>query len=189
MATDYNYVIPGVVPAIAQPSENTCWATAATMLVSWRDQASYAIEQVMDAAGSEKENFLFVLGFQGEQPMNYTVDGLLSLLQSYGPLWITTEEEPFSVHARILIATSGNGSVDGTFLEFIDPVGGQTYDESFRQFGQKFEALVDPDYSLRVQIVYCPTSTTPREKGGTGVSSEPAPEEGSVPEEGSDEDV
>lgn len=169
---NYNYTVPGLVPALAQPSDNTCWATSATMMVSWHDNASYTIEQVMDMAGqvyrdkftsdqglasSEKADFLAALGLQGEPPMDYTVDGLLSLLQSYGPLWATTDEDPsedFAIHARIITGMSGDGSVDGTFLQINDPADGQQHNESFREFAQKFDQVAGPGGDLRIQIVH-----------------------------------
>ncbi|PSJ78225.1 hypothetical protein C7N43_04645 [Sphingobacteriales bacterium UPWRP_1] len=33
-------VVPGIVPIIAQPTTMTCWATTATMMMSWHDNQS-----------------------------------------------------------------------------------------------------------------------------------------------------
>lgn len=168
-AFDYN--VPGIVPLIAQPSTMTCWATVATMMVCWRDQASRTIANVMDEAGavyrqkfdnnqglkgSEKEAFLTALGLHGEPPASYTISGLRALLQTHGPLWVTTDEDPsedFAIHARIVTGMFGDETLDGTFLRINDPAGGRQYTESFRAFQQKFEdvAAAGP---LRVQIVH-----------------------------------
>ena len=174
---NFDYKVPGIVPAIAQPSSMTCWATVATMMVSWRDKASYRIQDVMDIAGqtyrnkfdnnqglagSEKDAFLASLGMIGEPPMSYTVDGLKALLETYGPLWVTTDEQSgagFSIHARIITGMFGNGTVDGTLLRVNDPAGGRKYTETFRTFLQKFEEVAAAG-ALRVQVVHFDAETT-----------------------------
>jgi|GEM_PF-5302716 len=158
------------MPIIAQPSCDTCWATVATMMVSWRDKASYTIQDVMNMAGptyrakfdkgeglaaSEKDAFLKTLGMTGEAPMCYTVSGLRALLETHGPLWATTDEQPgagFSIHARIITGMFGDETVDGTSLRVIDPDGGRQYTETFREFAQKFEEVAGTG-RLWVQIV------------------------------------
>jgi len=39
-----------------QPSSDTCWATVATIMMSWRDKVSYTIVAVMKKAGPAYEN-------------------------------------------------------------------------------------------------------------------------------------
>src|SRR6266704_4526648 len=112
MSTDYNYAVPGTVPVLAQPTNETCWATAATMLFSWRDNQSYTFEHAMDMISpyyrarldnnkplldGEEADFLAVSGLIGEPPANYTIDGILRLLQNYGPLWVTLNEDPANI--------------------------------------------------------------------------------------------
>ena len=171
--TSFDYNVTGAVPIISQPSSMTCWATVATMMVSWRDRSSYDIQDVMDMAGqtyrskfdndqglsgSEKVAFLTSLGLIGEPPMSYTVRGLKTLLEIYGPLWVTSDEQPgagFSIHARIVTGMFGDGTVDGTSLRINDPAGGQQYTETFRIFMQKFEEVPGTG-ALRVQVVHFP---------------------------------
>src|SRR3954449_12424834 len=89
-ADDIDYAVPGVVPKLQQPSDNTCWATAATMLLSWKDQKSYPIKTSAEKAGAQyakmfdddqgldrakKPAFLRALGLKTEAPQNYTVEG------------------------------------------------------------------------------------------------------------------
>lgn len=177
MSSDYS--VPGTVPLIPQPYSMACWATVATMMRSWHDNTSYTMEQVMDLAGpiyrpkfkangglgsSEKGPFLAALQLRGEPPMDYTVDGLLSLLRAYGPLWATTYENIgglFGIHARIITRMYGDGSIDGTFVQGNDPLPeniGHQYTESFRDFMQKFDDIARKDLGaggdLRIQIVH-----------------------------------
>lgn len=155
----FNYNVPGIVPLIAQPKTKACWATAAAMMVGWRDQMSYSIEEVVEMAGadyltkfknnkglysSEKPLFLASLGLHSEPPMSYPVSAFLSLLKTNGPLWVTTDEDPgkaFAVHARIVTGMFGDGTTNGTFLRINDPDGGRQYTESYRDFVKKFEEL------------------------------------------------
>ncbi len=168
----YNHTVPGMVPTLVQTTDMTCWAAVSTMMVCWYDNASYTIAQVMDQAGpeyrskfdnnqglssSEKANFLASLGLYGEPATNYTAAGLFSLMQGYGPLWITADEGPtedFAIHARILTGMFGDGSVENTFLQVNDPADGQTYTESLSDFAQKFGSVVSTGGELRIQVVH-----------------------------------
>lgn len=164
------------VPLRQQPSDNTCWATVATMMVSWHDQASYMIDAAMGRAGAEyqsmvkndqgllgrdKPAFLAAAGLQSEAPQDYTVEGLAELIQKFGPLWITTDESPdenFAIHARIVTSMSGDGTIDGTILQINDPADGQQHGESFNTFMQKFDRVAFDDLRthapMRVQVVH-----------------------------------
>jgi hypothetical protein len=165
---------------VAQPTSMTCWAAVVTMMLSWRDQISYTIEHAMDLAGpvymlkfnksktndkeggllgSEKPPLMTALDMIGEAPMSYTINGLKDLLQTFGPLWVTTDENPtegFAIHARVITGIFGDGTVDGTSLRIIDPAGGRRYTEGFRLFAKKFEeeARDSKAKTLRIQMVH-----------------------------------
>jgi hypothetical protein len=164
------------VPALTQPSDMTCWATVATMMISWQDSVSYDIPTVMDRAGaiyrskfdtnkglrgSEKQPFLDVLNLRSEPPQDYAVVGMQRLIGNYGPLWVTTDESPdehFAIHARIVTGMTGDGSADGTMLTIIDPADGQVHTESYNNFTQKFDRVAFDDMNtssdFRVQVVH-----------------------------------
>src|SRR4051794_10118788 len=40
-----NYLVPGTVAVIKQPSSLVCWATAYAIMRSWKDQTSYTIRE------------------------------------------------------------------------------------------------------------------------------------------------
>jgi Papain-like cysteine protease AvrRpt2 len=189
--SSFDINIPGDIPVIAQPNPKACWATVATMMLSWRDKLSYTIENAMEIIGkdyktkftagkgllgSEKPKLLIDMNIGSEPPMNYSVFGLKNLLEAYGPLWVTTDEDPtmgFSIHARIITGIFGNGTIGGTSLRIIDPAGGKKYPETYRDFANKFEAearalgVRDP---LRIQIVHF-KETINNTEGGSGTSS------------------
>ena len=167
--TSFDYTVPGIVPIIAQPSNMTCWATVAAMMLSWKDKVSYTIETAMDKAGAtyralfdankglpaaDHEAFATACGMSGEPPMCYTISGLRGLIENHGPLIVVTDEKPgplWAIHARVVRGIYGDGTVDGTFLRINDPAGGRQYTESFRAFAKKYEEVAD---APRLQIMH-----------------------------------
>jgi papain like cysteine protease AvrRpt2 len=171
----------GYVPVIKQPESMACWATAATIMVSWKENKTYNIEDVLARAGDkyralyeanlgiegeEKKQFLSSLNLRAEAPQTFTIKGWLWLLQTYGPLWVTSEDrqgKKFSVHARIVTAIKGDESIENTFLTIIDPQDGSEYTEDINEFTRKYENVArvdlgihetDPQKDLRPQIVH-----------------------------------
>jgi Papain-like cysteine protease AvrRpt2 len=115
----------GTVDIMRQPSDNTCWATVATMLVRWRDQKPYTLEEAMTLAGPHhlvafksdqplqaagKDDFLASLGLMAEAPQDFTIAGWGELLDQYGPLWVTLQSgRLFSVTRSSSSASRGTG--------------------------------------------------------------------------------
>jgi hypothetical protein len=156
------YDVRGGVPIIGQAKSKDCWAASATMMVSWRDQASHSVDDVVNAAGppypdkyanntgiawTEARTFLNALGLRDEPPADYSAEQVLDFLKLYGPLWVTTEESPagsFAPHARIITGIFGDGTPDGTFLRLNNPLpvgAGSQNVESYRSFMAKFDEL------------------------------------------------
>lgn len=172
--TPVNFTVSGSVPKLKQPTSMTCWATAATIMRSWKDNVPYKIPDVMAKAGAdyeqkfkndqgmlgaEKSLFLQALVLKSEPPQSYTIAGWLALLKAHGPLWVTTDEDPskrFSIHARILKGIQGDGSPDLTFMTLIDPATGTQTSESVAVFTKKFEDVAKADQAtdLRPQVVH-----------------------------------
>ena len=176
--TAVDYTVPGIVPAIAQPSSMVCWATVSTMMISWKDNQSVPIEAAMDRVGrqwgdkvranqgllgSEKPVFLAAAGFIAEPPQSLSIDGWESMLRRYGPIWVTTDEAPgapWAIHARIIRGIHGDGTAGGTALDIVDPAGGRAYTESFARLVQRYEEEArDRTRPLRIQIVHWPSDT------------------------------
>jgi len=171
-----DFMVSGIVPAIQQPTPNTCWATAATILYSWKNSASSDIETVLSTAapqflpmfqgdqglpGDQKPALLQSLGLTTEPPQDFSSDGWLQLLQSYGALWVTTNEgsgQFFSAHARILKGLSGDGTPDATMMAIVDPGDGTENTESVTDFTQKFDDVARQDLGdgadFRPQVVH-----------------------------------
>lgn len=183
---DFNYDVPGEVQWLAQTT-NTCWAASATMMISWRDHKKYSITEVMDKAGprwrekfdknetlnggAEKLDFLASLRLHGEaEPVNYPIEGLLSLLQCHGPIWVTfSGNEKNSTHARVVtglrgrVDTKPNSSYSydekRTLVKVNDPFGpdaseaSHRYTMTFELFRQWYEK-VKTDGNHQMQMVW-----------------------------------
>lgn len=173
---DVNVSVNGLVPSIAQPTPNTCWATAAAILYCWKTQTSSDIATILSTAaprflpmfqadqalpGSQKGDLLQSLGLTTEPPEDFAVDGWAQLLQTFGALWVTTNEgtqQNFSAHARILKGISGDGNPDTTLMDIIDPGDGTEYSESVTDFSRKFDDVAVADMGagarFRPQVVH-----------------------------------
>jgi papain like cysteine protease AvrRpt2/transglycosylase-like protein with SLT domain len=178
--TTMTYRVPGLVAPIRQPSGMTCWATVTTMMYGWRQQQSIPIETVMGQIGQkyldkfradqglasdEKGAFLATAGLQPEPPMSYSIDGWMQNLRLYGPLWVTTDEDPsanFAIHARIIVAMTTDGTPDGTSFQIVDPATATEYHEDLKTFLRKYEEeAATPGTTLRIQVVHWPATTQP----------------------------
>jgi hypothetical protein len=170
-----SYRVSGIVPPLRQPTSMTCWATVTTMMVCWRQNQSMSIDTAIGGIGSqylakfqanqglasaEKGPFLAAAGLVAEPPMCYSIEGWLQLLRTYGPLWVTTDEDPsknFAIHARIMVGIEGDGTPEGTSVRIVDPATGTEYSEDVPTFTRKFEEEAlhsKPDQPLRIQVVH-----------------------------------
>jgi hypothetical protein len=175
-----SYRVSGIVPPLRQPTSMTCWATVTTMMRSWRQNQSMSIDTAVGGIGSqylakfqanqglssaEKGQFLSSAGFVAEPPMCYSIEGWLQLLRTYGPLWVTTDEDPsanFAIHARIMVGIEGDGTPEGTSFRIVDPATGTEYSEDVPTFIRKFEeeALsLKPNEPVRIQVVHWPANS------------------------------
>jgi uncharacterized protein YycO len=171
-ATPVDYAVPAPFDVLAQPNPMACWATTFTMMHGWKNQACLAIESALATVGqqwvdlfsagsglssSDKNTFLAAAGLVAEPPQSWSVEGWEKLLRDYGPLWVTTDEDPgpnFSIHARIITSIRGDGTPEATRIHVIDPAGGREYDETVADFIPKYESEVRATGHMRVQVVH-----------------------------------
>ena len=169
-----DYQVPGTVPAMQQPNGMACWATVTTILYGWRNnnqnpdigtvlsgigqQYRTMFDNGQGLPGSLKQQFINDAGFEAEPPHNPSIEGWEQMLRSFGPLWVTTDEDPtekFAIHARVLIGMRGDGTPDGTHMRFIDPASGRIVSETISQFIEKYESEArTKNRPLRIQIVH-----------------------------------
>jgi len=163
------------VPLIPQPDKLSCWCGSMTMLLSFRQQATYLPEQLANDVGrSLRTSYAWDMleavkdqfGFQDIQlPSNASLypspQQWFDWLTANGPLWITIVGAPS--HAIILRGLSGDLTPEGTIaqinnpwdttttfsddeIDFEPPNNGISYDQSFADLASDFGNLGLPDY-------------------------------------------
>jgi N-acetyl-anhydromuramyl-L-alanine amidase AmpD len=124
------------VDVIGQPEIYTCWATAAAMVVGWRDKMSLDIQALKKLftgkTGVSSDTGLYphddqkladALGLVSEPPQCYTVDGFRRILENYGPLWAGIYTDDGWNHAVVVTGLYGDGTPDNTYVRINDPWG------------------------------------------------------------------
>ncbi len=158
-AAHESFLLDNIYP-LKQSASQLCWATAATIMDSWRAQSSLSVESVVMKAGlpyidwlrsnqalpaMHKPRFIEALDMVAE-PLPPLPQVLLALLKQFGPLWFTTDADSatgaghFSPHARILMGYKGNESLGSVQLILLDPATGsqvqQSYTDCMKLFAQ-----------------------------------------------------
>jgi N-acetyl-anhydromuramyl-L-alanine amidase AmpD len=118
------------VELIAQPTDFSCWAAAAAMVVGWRDRVSLAPDTLASVCArttatgldpKQIEQFAGEIGLSYEPPQCYSVDGLRQRLEDCGPLWVAADVP--GLHAIVVTGMYSGGAEDGsdTFVRIADP--------------------------------------------------------------------
>jgi nucleoid-associated protein YgaU len=184
--TSFNQKISGSIPSLSQSTPNLCWATVTTMMLSWKDQRTYSINEAIQKIGSGSKTslwenkfhnnrglnlgdmplFLDDTGFIAEPRMtNITVNRIRNLIRKYGPLWVNTDVNMGSniaLHARVVTGIWGDGSPSGTTISLINPIGGNRNTLSFQNFLNQFvEDITNPRISTLYQLLHWPENAGP----------------------------
>jgi len=152
-----DYTIPGLINTYS-PTDNVCWASAGSTMVSWRqnqplteDQVTYMADHVPPFDNSyfqqrfdhnqglvlpKTEDFLFRLRLGDGLTTRPTVCDVNSRLHQYGITWVTTGtfgSGPLAYpHAQTVVGIYGDGTETGTFLRVLDPSDAMIHDISFQ---------------------------------------------------------
>ncbi|WP_158078643.1 papain-like cysteine protease family protein [Microbulbifer mangrovi] len=150
------------VEPMQQPTSKVCWATAAAMLMNWKNGISSPIQDTLTDAGNgltppdesyylsrfeaneslpatEKLRFISALNMHAEAPASYPLSQYFEWLSNYGPLWVTIDAaagEDFSPHAKILTA------IEGDTMTFINPASGRREHLLYDEFAESFEEII-----------------------------------------------
>ncbi|BCA37053.1 hypothetical protein BwiPL1_54350 (plasmid) [Bacillus wiedmannii] len=166
--------VSGIVPPLKQDKQNGCWATVATIMLSWKDQKSYNISDVLNQAGVNQSGVEYTkiydadtglstkdfpdliqnLKLSDEPLQDYTFNGFKNLLESYGPIWVIIAPNPnipVSLHA--VVVTGINGDDSSWLFTIIDPSDGTEKQVDSNTLNRKIDA-VSPD--LTIQVVHFP---------------------------------
>jgi hypothetical protein len=149
-----------VLPLVLQaPKKRACWAAALTMLKSWAAGETMTIETALTPGGTfyldrfkndsgllpgEVPAFREAYALRDASVGVLTAAALARQMAERGPLWVIADEDAsatFSVHARVLIGITGDGTPQGTRVRFHDPASSQPGEESLQTFITKLEQL------------------------------------------------
>lgn len=110
------------VPLIGQPTDSSCWAAAAAMILGNMSPnlASSHIGEDGGLQGSIEHHQAFAQSLGWEMPMRTPGVNELIALISRGPLWIRGSGEDWA-HAVVLSGVFGDGTADGTMVRIHDP--------------------------------------------------------------------
>ncbi|HWH42704.1 MAG TPA: papain-like cysteine protease family protein [Usitatibacter sp.] len=166
------------VQQVAQPTDVSCWATAASMVLGWRDSMSLTVEGIAERAGlttatgldpAQVGQFATDMGMTAEPPQSYTVDGFQQLLTNNGPLWVGAAVP--GLHAIVVTGIYGDGS--DTFVRITDPwdrdIGapgapgayltthatGSRYIMRWADFVAEYERAATDFSSVNLQVLHC----------------------------------
>ncbi|MEP6502446.1 MAG: papain-like cysteine protease family protein [Betaproteobacteria bacterium] len=118
------------VELIPQPTEMTCWAAAAAMVIGWRDQVSLTPETVASICSRstnqglspyDRATFAGEIGLQAEPPQSYSVDGFYDLLANRGPLWVSKIAGGGATSGHAVVVTGMYSDGDQHFVRVADP--------------------------------------------------------------------
>ena len=109
------------VQMLPQPTNASCWAAAAAMLVGWREHQSLSPRTMAEIAGrpiaqgldpDDVGDLARALGLTAEQPMSYLPSAFRDLVERKGPLWVGVAL-PNSLHAVVVTGmyTDENGDL------------------------------------------------------------------------------
>lgn len=145
------YTLPGAVPAIRQSAPATSWAALATMMLAWRDDRPYTVEEALASVHSrwaeayargtaltadETAQFIATAGLCTAPPQSLSAEGWEAMLRTYGPLCVVPGEGDvvFPSRGRIVTSVQGDGTPGGTQLGFVDSSTGAAAREPLSAF-------------------------------------------------------
>jgi hypothetical protein len=118
------------VELIPQPTDQTCWAAAAAMVIGWRDQLSLSPETVASICSRstiaglspfDRETFASQIGLQTESPKSYSVEGFYDLLANRGPLWVSKIAGGGATSGHAVVVTGMYSDGDQHYVRIADP--------------------------------------------------------------------
>jgi N-acetyl-anhydromuramyl-L-alanine amidase AmpD len=182
------------VEAIPQPTDFSCWAAAAAMVVGWRDRVSLSPQSIGEICGrttatgldpAQVGRFAAEIGLLTEPPQSYSVEGFRRLLENYGPLWVAASVP--GLHAIVVTGMYGEG--DSACVRITDPwdrqVGtpgapgayltthdtGSRYIMRWEDFVREYEAAATDFRTVNLQILHADSAAGRTANYGSAASA------------------
>lgn len=153
-----------LVRNLQQPKSMDCWATALTMLYSWKNKDNtIKIEDVLaqydplfvelfknNTGISEKleEDLYQKAKMNVIKGLSPTIEGWYEILKNNGPLSITVaiynpNTNKRYIHALVVNGIKGDGSPSNTIISYIDPGDGNEHKLNFFDFTKLYDGAAD----------------------------------------------
>lgn len=137
----FSYHVPGHKVTLEQPKSSVCWATAFTIMKSWKDGTSYTIKEALSHVDrhwvrkferneglGDTRTFFRQAGLRIEPGATLTIEGWGQMLRRYGLTYLSlsmpTGPGQWAGHGVVVEGIWGDGSPFGTQVSFIDPARG-----------------------------------------------------------------
>ncbi len=158
------------VRQLKQPKSGDCWATALTILYSWKyNDNAISIQDVLKKYGekylslfrnnsgitaAEEKELYKVVNLSVIQGLNPTIQHWYELLSKHGPLSITVDAAPpnGTIHALVINGLRGDGKPATTYITYVDPWDGKENTLPFTEFIKLYEGAA----KWPLQIIYWP---------------------------------
>lgn len=166
------------VESIPQPTDVSCWAAAAAMVIGWRDQMSLSAETIGEITGrstkaglyaDDNQAFAKEMGLVAAGAQSYTFEGFRQLLSSSGPLWVSKNAVP-NLHAVVVTGLYADGT--DNYVRITDPwdrvvgtpgmpgtykdthITGSRYIMKWADFATEYEAALSGEPNINLQILH-----------------------------------
>jgi hypothetical protein len=179
-----NYVVPGSYVPVQQKHSASCWAAALSILYGWRQGGGMSVEPeyilppdlmvdyelgntgLMPKTHTQIENHFDLIGqwFDCRSPFE-----MLEMLKRYGLLWLVYGWKSKTTsgatseggrHAVVVCGIQGDGSVNGTWVTFLNSSHATVDVVTFSELSQKCQNLNSMgdrlDGQFAVNVVHCP---------------------------------
>lgn len=147
------------VPSVLQgPNNKNCWAAATAMMVGWKKQKTFTMEEAVAPAGLrylqmyrdgtglplvDKDDYLLRQRMRAEPSASYPFERYVELLKKYGPLWVMIDAQEgagVSLHARVLTRITQTTEGNAVLISH-DPARGP-FTQTFAEFIASLEEAV-----------------------------------------------
>lgn len=171
-----DFDVPRSITPIRKPSPMTCWAAAAAMLASYKEDGKLvSVEETARRAGGRYEgllqsdaaltkadmaDYLSALGLSSGPAVELAIDQVHQMLRRFGAVWLTPNYDPaFSLDARIVTGIHGDGTPSGTEVALLDPNNGAKASVPFDRLGNVFQRQGPIKQMGQMIVIHWPPDT------------------------------
>lgn len=160
----------GDVPLIPKTRENNAWSASVAMVLSWRDQYGYTVQEIESNSGridiyeadenGSKLDMMRAYGLMVELPSSYSAAAFADLLTAgpmiFGTVRANESEEDF-FRGGVVVKMQGDGTPEGTMLTIHDsgPINqGEIFELTYKRFVEVVESQWEEGMPGAVHLIH-----------------------------------